>query len=64
METNHESTPGPTGIQVFELTMDNDEDQDELNGRLRKSGAPQRSDSVKPATPAISPPADTEAAGE
>lgn len=24
------------GIQVFELTMDNPEDQDELNRRLRK----------------------------
>jgi hypothetical protein len=26
------------GVQVFELTMDNPEDQDELNRRLRKPG--------------------------
>jgi hypothetical protein len=25
-------------VQVFELTMDNDEDQDELNQQLRKPG--------------------------
>ncbi len=30
------ATPG--GVQVFELTMDNPEDQDELNRRLRKPG--------------------------
>jgi hypothetical protein len=29
-------------IQVFELTMDNPEDQDELNSRLRKSGEADR----------------------
>ena len=32
---------GPSGggsVQVFELTMDNPEDQDELNRRLRKRG--------------------------
>jgi len=28
------------GVQVFELTMDNTEDQDELNRRLRKPGEP------------------------
>lgn len=28
------------GVQVFELTMDNPEDQDELNRRLRKPGEP------------------------
>jgi len=27
-------------VQVFELTMDNPEDQDELNRRLRKPGEP------------------------
>jgi hypothetical protein len=26
------------GVQVFEMTMDNPEDQDELNRRLRKPG--------------------------
>ena len=35
-EENH--PPGAEGIQVFELTMDNPEDQDELNRRLRKPG--------------------------
>ena len=30
------------GVQVFELTMDNPEDQDELNRRLRKPGNPTR----------------------
>jgi hypothetical protein len=28
------------GVQVFELTMDNAEDQDELNRRLRKPAEP------------------------
>jgi hypothetical protein len=28
------------GVQVFEVTMDNPEDQDELNRRLRKPGEP------------------------
>jgi hypothetical protein len=33
--------PSSTGqVQVFELTMDNLEDQDELNRRLRKPGEP------------------------
>ena len=35
-----EQTPGAEGVQVFELTMDNPEDQDELNRRLRKPGEP------------------------
>jgi hypothetical protein len=34
---------GAAGIQVFELTMDNPEDQDELNRRLQKPGEPDRS---------------------
>jgi hypothetical protein len=33
-------TAGGAGIQVFELTMDNPEDQDELNRRLQKPGEP------------------------
>jgi hypothetical protein len=47
-KTNAESTPGT--VQVFELTMDNAEDQDELNRRLRKPGepAPCPSPSAKP----------------
>jgi hypothetical protein len=31
-------TAGAGGVQVFEVTMDNPEDQDELNRRLRKPG--------------------------
>jgi hypothetical protein len=31
-----------SGVQVFELTMDNPEDQDELNRWLRKPGEPRR----------------------
>jgi hypothetical protein len=44
------------GIQVFELTMDNPEDQDELNRRLRKPGvsdpgAPPKNGSASPSAP-------------
>lgn len=44
------------GIQVFELTMDNPEDQDELNRRLRKpgeteSGASAKNENASPAEP-------------
>ena len=35
--------PGAAGIQVFELTMDNPEDQDKLNRQLHKPGEPDRS---------------------
>lgn len=35
-KSNQPSSPGE--VQVFELTMDNLEDQDELNRRLRKPG--------------------------
>jgi hypothetical protein len=31
-------TSDAAGVQVFELTMDNPEDQDELNRRLHKPG--------------------------
>lgn len=34
---------GAAGIQVFELTMDNSEDQDDLNRRLHKPGEPNNS---------------------
>ena len=40
--------PGAAGIQVFELTMDNPEDQDELNRQLHKSGEPDRSPAAHP----------------
>ena len=39
-EDNH--TPDAAEVQVFELTMDNPEDQDELNRRLQKPGEPVR----------------------
>ena len=32
--------PAGGGVQVFEATMDNPEDQDELNRRLRKPDEP------------------------
>jgi hypothetical protein len=54
MAKNSEKTIGPTEVQVFELTMDNDEDQEELNRRLCKPGESERSASVKPVTPADS----------
>jgi hypothetical protein len=34
------------GVQVFELTMDNPEDQDELNRQLRKPGESNSSNSA------------------
>jgi hypothetical protein len=58
MGKNSERT---SDVQVFELTMDNDENQDELNRRLCKPGEPECSDSIKPVKLANSAPADTEA---
>jgi hypothetical protein len=58
METNCERTSDSTGVQIFELTMDNDEDQDELNHRLRKAGEPECRATVKPVKSANSIPAD------
>jgi hypothetical protein len=40
MGTNADKPSDSGGVQVFELTMDNTEDQDELNRRLRKPGDP------------------------
>ncbi len=40
MEAKSYKTSGAGKIQVFEVTMDNTEDQDELNRRLRKPGEP------------------------
>jgi hypothetical protein len=42
MAKEENQTSDAEGIQVFELTMDNPEDQDELNRRLRKPGEPDR----------------------
>ncbi len=41
-------TSGALGIQVYELTMDNPEDQDELNRQLHKPGEP---NNTSPAIP-------------
>jgi hypothetical protein len=60
MAENSVRTFGAGGSQVFEVTMDNDEDQDELNRQYRKPGEPEYCPSVKPLSPADSPPADTE----
>ncbi len=38
MSQNANQPSSTGGVQVFELTMDNPEDQDELNRRLRKPG--------------------------
>lgn len=40
-------TSGTAGVQVFELTMDNPEDQDELNHRFHKPSDPARSPPAK-----------------
>jgi hypothetical protein len=41
MGKQDDQASGAPGGQVFELTMDNPEDQDELNRRLRKPGEPE-----------------------
>jgi hypothetical protein len=38
MGKKENKTPGAGEVQIFELTMDNPEDQDELNRQLRKPG--------------------------
>jgi hypothetical protein len=60
MAENSERTYGAGGVQVFEVTMDNDEDQDELNRRLRKPGEPEYCPPVKTAKPTSSAPADSD----
>jgi hypothetical protein len=53
--------PSSTGeVQVFEVTMDNPEDQDELNRRLRKPGEPDSSASRKNGQATPSEPTGTE----
>ena len=56
-------TSGAAEGQVFELTMDNPEDQDELNRRLRKPGEPDCGPTAKVAHPAHGESA-SESAGE
>jgi hypothetical protein len=43
MSQKPDQTSIVAGVPVFELTMDNAEDQDELNRRLRKPGEVERS---------------------
>jgi len=38
MAKKENQTAGTEGVQVFELTMDNPEDQDDLNRQLHKPG--------------------------
>ena len=45
-----------SGVQVFELTMDNPEDQDELNRRLRKPGNLSRPSRRRMGKPPRNPP--------
>ena len=58
MSQNQPSSTG--GVQVFELTMDNPEDQDELNRRLRKPGESDPGVSPKNGQAAPSEPTGTE----
>jgi hypothetical protein len=46
MEEN-QSARSTSAVQVFEVTMDNPEDQDELNRQLRKPGEPTSSSAAK-----------------
>ena len=46
MAERENKTAGTPGVQVFELTMDNPEDQDDLNRRLIKPGEPRNSPSA------------------
>jgi hypothetical protein len=62
MEARNFKTSGAGEVQVFEVTMDNSEDQDELNRRLRKPGEPLYVAPSKAANAGELPPANT--AGE
>jgi hypothetical protein len=46
MAKKDNQTSGPARVQVFELTMDNPENQDDLNRRLHKPGEPKNSPSA------------------
>src|SRR5579871_6299952 len=59
MRKKVQSTASTGDVQVFELTMDNPEDQDELNRRLRKPGEPDPY-----STPKIGPSAHGESTAE
>ena len=57
---NSDKYSRPSKGQVFELTMDNTEDQDELDRLLRKPGEPGYRASTKPVEPANAPPSGTQ----
>ena len=46
MPKKENQTAGTAGVQVFELTMDNPEDQDELNRQLHKPSESNKSPSA------------------
>ena len=46
MAKKENQAPNTAGVQVFELTMDNPEDQDKLNRQLHKPGEPNNSSSA------------------
>ena len=52
MAKKEKQTAGTAGVQVFELTMDNPENQDDLNRQLRKPGEPDRCPTVTNGRPA------------
>ncbi len=60
MNQNHNQPSSTGGVQVFELTMDNPEDQDELNRRLRKPGESDPGASPKNGQPPPREPSGTE----
>jgi hypothetical protein len=57
MEKQEKQTSGIAKGQVFELTMDNTEDQDELNRQLRKPGEPDHCPTAQVASPSPDTPA-------
>ena len=46
MAKKENQTAGTAGVQVFELTMDNPENQDDLNRQLHKPAEPNNSPSA------------------
>ena len=62
MAKKENQTAGAAGVQVFELTMDNPENQDDLNRQLHKPGEPNNSPSAmlgqKPKDQATTEPAE------
>ena len=46
MAKKENQSPNTAGVQVFELTMDNPEDQDKLNRQFHKPGEPNNNSSA------------------